>query len=76
MKPKISMSVDAVYHEANGEQEAWDDVSGAKLDPKLVEIARGEEMEQFKNTRYTSRSLRMSAGKLPVRHPLVRDGLI
>ena len=48
MKPKVSMSLDAVYYEVNGEQEAWDDVSGAELDPKLVRVARSEEMEQFK----------------------------
>ena len=37
-----------VHRQDNGTAVAWDDVSGNELDPKLVLIAREEEMEQFR----------------------------
>ena len=37
-----------VHRQEDGTALAWDDVSGNELDPKLVLIAREEEMEQFR----------------------------
>eukprot|EP00959_Pyramimonas_sp_CCMP1952_P271255 5670736-Pyramimonas_sp.AAC.1 len=38
-----------VVHKENGEIiQAWDDVTGNELDPKLTMKARQEEMEQFR----------------------------
>ena len=37
-----------VLRQNGGEQSAWDDVTGAELDPDLVKAARAEEMAYFK----------------------------
>ena len=36
------------FHEDDAWLEAWDDVTGNELNPELVEVARKEEVKQFK----------------------------
>ena len=47
MKPSKSMSADLVCRDNDDNEEAWDDVSGAKLDIDKVKVARKEEMDQY-----------------------------
>eukprot|EP00959_Pyramimonas_sp_CCMP1952_P419559 8787956-Pyramimonas_sp.AAC.1 len=41
-------AINVVHRENGGITQAWDDVTGNELDPKLTVKARQEEMEQFR----------------------------